>query len=152
MSETKNPIIDNRIVSDKTFAIRLKNFIKDVRVSDCASEEEKEYILNVANRLLNYQIATVKEESEKTYLIRLNLLKSPKTKEQLSVELENIVSNLPHNLAIKVIHKKTKKPYKVLRIIKNCTNSVDGQKMVYYSNGEEDYCRELSEFVDKFEW
>jgi hypothetical protein len=152
MAETKNPIIDNRVVSDKTFAIRLKNFIKEVRVHDCASEEEKEYILNVANRLLNYQIATVKDESEKAYLTRLNLLKSPKTKEQLAAELENLVAHLPHHLAIKVIHKKTKKPYMVLRIVKNCTNSVDGQKMVYYSNGEEDFCRELSEFVDKFEW
>ena len=68
-----NPIKNNRIVFDKTFAIRFRNFIKDVQVNDPASDEEKEYLLNVANRLLNYQIQTVTDEKEINYLKRLNL-------------------------------------------------------------------------------
>ena len=63
-----NPIKNNRIVSDKTFAIRFRSFIKDIEVSDAISEEEKEYLLQVANDLLSYQIVTVEEESEKQYL------------------------------------------------------------------------------------
>lgn len=69
-----SPIKDNRIVSDETFAIRFKNFIKDVQVNDPASDEEKEYLLNVANRLLKYQIQTVNKDTEINYLKRLNLL------------------------------------------------------------------------------
>lgn len=69
-----NPIKDNRIVSDKTFAIRFRNFIKDVQVNDPASDEEKEYLLNVANRLLKYQIQTASDKEEVDYLKRLNLL------------------------------------------------------------------------------
>lgn len=69
-----NPIKDNRIVSDETFAIRFKNFIKDVQVNDPASEEEQEYLLSVANSLLKYQIQTVTKDSEINYLKRLNLL------------------------------------------------------------------------------
>lgn len=68
-----NPIKDNRIVSSKTFAIRFKNFIKDVQINDACSEEEKEYLLNVANQLLEYQIQTATDESEINYLKRLNL-------------------------------------------------------------------------------
>ena len=68
-----SPIKDNRIVSDKTFAIRFRNFIKDVQVNDPASDEEKEYLLNVANQLLRYQIQTVTDEKEINYLKRLNL-------------------------------------------------------------------------------
>ena len=69
-----SPIKDNRIVSNETFAIRFRNFIKDVQVNDPASDEEKEYLLNVANQLLKYQIQTVTDESEINYLKRLNLL------------------------------------------------------------------------------
>lgn len=69
-----NPIIDNRIVSDKTFAIRLLNFIRDVDVNDPASDEEKCYLLNVAQSLLDYQIETVKDKLEISYLKLNNLL------------------------------------------------------------------------------
>lgn len=68
-----SPIKYNRIVSNETFAIRFRNFIKDVQVNDPASEEEKEYLLNIANQLLNYQIQTATDESEINYLKRLNL-------------------------------------------------------------------------------
>ena len=69
-----SPIKDNRIVSDKTFAIRFKNFISDISVNDACSEEEKEYFLNVSNQLLKYQIQTVTDKSEINYLKRLDLL------------------------------------------------------------------------------
>ena len=69
-----NPIRNNRIVSDKTFAIRFKNFIKNIQVNDACSEDEQEYLLNVANQLLKYQIQTATDESEINYLKRINLL------------------------------------------------------------------------------
>ena len=69
-----NPIKNNRIVSSKTFAIRLKDFIENTKVNDPCSEEEKEYLLNVSNQLLEYQIQTVTDEEEINYLKRLNLL------------------------------------------------------------------------------
>lgn len=69
-----NPIKDNRIISNKTFAIRLKNFIKDTVVNDACSADEQEYLLNVANRLLNYQISTATDKEEINYLKSLNLL------------------------------------------------------------------------------
>ena len=67
-------IKDNRIVSDRTFANRLKNFLNEIRVSDPMSEEELDYLRRVADRLLMYQIDTVTEQREKDYLIRCNLL------------------------------------------------------------------------------
>ena len=69
-----NPIKDNRIVFDKTFAIRLKTFIKETEVSDPCSDDEKDYLLNVANRLLNYQINTATDKEEINYLKSLKLL------------------------------------------------------------------------------
>lgn len=69
-----SPIKDNRIVSNETFAVRFRNFIKDVQVNDPASDDEKEYLLNVANQLLKYQIQTATDKSEVDYLKRLNLL------------------------------------------------------------------------------
>lgn len=68
------PIIDNRIVKDKTFAIRLLNFIKDVKVNDCASEEEQQYLIYVAEELLQYQIEIVKDKDEIIYLKNNNLM------------------------------------------------------------------------------
>ena len=69
-----NPIKDNRIVNDKTFAIRLFNFIKDVQVNDAASDDEKCFLLNVAKSLLDYQIKTVTDESELKYLKNNDLI------------------------------------------------------------------------------
>lgn len=69
----KNPIIDNRIVNDTTFALRLKNFIENVTVCDQPSEEEKEYLLMVARQLLKYQVETSTNEEEVSYLTRLGL-------------------------------------------------------------------------------
>lgn len=69
-----SPIKDNRIISNETFAIRFRNFIEDTQVNDACSEEEKEYLLDVANQLLKYQIQTATDEEEINYLKRLKLL------------------------------------------------------------------------------
>lgn len=71
----ENPIIDNRVVNSKTFALRFLNFIKNVNVVDCISEEEKQYLIHVAEELLQYQIETVKDEDEIFYLKNNGILK-----------------------------------------------------------------------------
>lgn len=71
----ENPIIDNRIVNDTTFAVRLKSFIDRVDVCDCMGEEEKEYIQMVATKLIKYQVETVEDEHEKNYLKNIGLWK-----------------------------------------------------------------------------
>lgn len=65
---TANPIIDNRIINDKTFALRLVSFINSTIANDCASIEEKRYLLDIAKNLLKYQIVTAKEQSELSYI------------------------------------------------------------------------------------
>lgn len=70
----ENPIKENRLVNDQTFAIRLKSFIDNVIVLDLPSEEEKEYLLQVADKLINYQCVTVSDNVEREYLKRLNLI------------------------------------------------------------------------------
>ena len=71
----ENPIKDNRIVDDKTFALRLKNFIENVNVCDQPSEEEKDYLLMVADRLLRFQVGTATDSNELAYLIMNKLIK-----------------------------------------------------------------------------
>lgn len=70
----ENPIKEDRIVNDTTFAIRFKNFINQVDVCDLPGEEEKDYLLCVANKLIDWQRLTVMDKSEKEYLKRLNLI------------------------------------------------------------------------------
>lgn len=70
----ENPIKENRLVNDYIFAIRLKSFIDNVEVCDLPGEEEKEYLLQVADKLINYQCVTVSDNYEKEYLKRLNLI------------------------------------------------------------------------------
>ena len=73
-----NPIVDNRIVSSYTFAVRFKQFLewipKEFYMSGPHILEEYEYMLGVADRLLKYQIQTVESEGEINYLKRLKLL------------------------------------------------------------------------------
>lgn len=74
----ENPLKSNRLVSDKTFATRLKSFVSEVRVNDPISFEEQEYLLNVAERLLKWQTKTVKKDSEEyKYLERIGLMPEP---------------------------------------------------------------------------
>ena len=69
----KNPIINNRIINDKTFAVRLYNFLRQVEVNDIASDEEQNYLLGVATKLLEYQIKTATSKKEKQYFNNLNI-------------------------------------------------------------------------------
>lgn len=68
-----NPIKDNRIVNDMTFAVRLYHFLRDTQVCDQMSDEEKEYLMYVAKNLYDYQVATATQDGEVDYLKRVNL-------------------------------------------------------------------------------
>lgn len=74
-----NPIINNRIVGSKTFAIRFKQFLEWIPQSWVLSqphyEEEYEYMQIIADHLLKYQIQTATDEEEIDYLKRLKLIK-----------------------------------------------------------------------------
>lgn len=70
-----NPIKSNRIVSDKTFAVRLRSLLKELKPLDPASEEEVVYLTHVAEKLLSWQTKTVRRlSSEAEYLQRLGLM------------------------------------------------------------------------------
>ena len=62
----ENPIKENRYVNDITFATRLKSFIEHTGKThgsgDFLIDEEWEYLLNVANKLVNWQKENVTEE------------------------------------------------------------------------------------------
>lgn len=64
----KPPIIDGRMVSDKTFALRFKNFLENIQVNDFCGEEELEYLQGVARDLLRWQVSTAIDSSEIAYL------------------------------------------------------------------------------------
>lgn len=68
-----NPIKNNRIVNDMTFAIRLKSFLEEVKVNDSISEEEQSYLIMVAKKLINHQVDTVTEPNEFAYLKNIGL-------------------------------------------------------------------------------
>lgn len=76
--EFANPIKDNRIISSKTFAVRFKQFLewvpKEFSHSGPHILEEYEYLTDVANQLLNYQIQTASDKEEINYLKNLELL------------------------------------------------------------------------------
>ena len=71
----KNPITDNRIVSDKTFALRLLGLALDTQASDGSGEDEKEAMISYSTRLLKHQIDTATELEEIDYLNRCNAQK-----------------------------------------------------------------------------
>jgi len=94
----KNPIKNNRIISDITFATRFLNFVKQTNVSDACSFDEKEAMMSYATKLLEYQIETVEDKEEKDYLNRVGVLtkyKKRRIKTEDGVEiLENNGSTL----------------------------------------------------------
>ena len=95
-TDKSNPIRFNRLVSDMTFAIRLKEFVKEIQTNDPVSEEEQEYLLRAADRLINWQVKTVKKNSEEyRYLKRNGLIQEPseKTTEQTGNNLLNQKDN-----------------------------------------------------------
>lgn len=59
-----NPIKDNRIVNDITFATRFRSFLDGIQVCDAMSDEELDYLRMVADKLVAYQRATCPEEEE----------------------------------------------------------------------------------------
>ena len=71
----KNPIIDNRIVKDKTFALRLLSFAMDTSAGDACGEDEKESMVSYASQLLEYQIETAIDTYELDYLKRCEAIK-----------------------------------------------------------------------------
>ena len=76
--EYANPIRNNRLVGGQTFAVRFKQFLEWIPRNWWMSQphyyDEFEYMMNVANQLLKYQIQTVTEQEEINYLKRLELL------------------------------------------------------------------------------
>ena len=81
MKIVSNPIKNNRIVSDKTFAVRLLKFLEDFYPEAGSwhpiETEEYEYLCLIAKNLLDYQINTIDNEEEINYFKNLgdNLLK-----------------------------------------------------------------------------
>ena len=73
-----NPIKDNRLISSKTFSVRFKQFLDWIPESWITSQlhyiEEYNYLLQIADNLLKYQIQTASEKEEIDYLKRLKLL------------------------------------------------------------------------------
>jgi hypothetical protein len=67
-----NPIKQNRIVQDHTFALRLLNFALDTQCNDACSEDEKESMISYSIELLRYQIQTASNKNEIDYLDRCN--------------------------------------------------------------------------------
>ena len=68
----KNPIKDNRIVKDHTFALRLLSFALDTQCGDACAEDEKESMISYSSSLLKYQIETATDKTEIDYLDRCN--------------------------------------------------------------------------------
>ena len=68
----ENPIKDNRIVKDKTFALRHLGFALDTNCADACSEDEKESMISYSTILLKYQIQTATDKEEIDYLERCN--------------------------------------------------------------------------------
>lgn len=66
--QIENPIKNNRYVNDITFATRLESFIhyvgKKYGPNDFIVDEEWEYLLSVAKKLVAYQRATVCGEDQ----------------------------------------------------------------------------------------
>ena len=79
------------------------------------------------------------------------------TQSELHKEIEEKVGlkgdiNVLHTTKNKVINLKTKVEYWIIAGCINATNNSDGKKMVVYQNREGIiFCRELEEFLMKFE-
>lgn len=51
-------------IIDKTFPLRLYEFVSNTTVNDCMSEEEKWYLINVARRCMNQLLEQAKTDAE----------------------------------------------------------------------------------------
>ena len=72
-SEIVNPIKDNRIVCDFSFAKRFLSFAESVQVSDACNYDEKESMIHYAKTLLQYQCRTATSVDEIDYLKRVGV-------------------------------------------------------------------------------
>lgn len=61
----ENPIKDNRIVSDRTFARRLRTHLKSVTANCAMGDEEVDYLKRVADSLLEYQMETCPDDERR---------------------------------------------------------------------------------------
>jgi hypothetical protein len=61
----ENPIKDNRIVNDYTFARRFKGFLEGVEPGCMMGAEELDYLRRVADKLLQYQLHTCPDDEKK---------------------------------------------------------------------------------------
>lgn len=58
----ENPIKDNRIVNDITFARRLKRHLESTTVNCVMGQEELDYLNSVVDKLLKYQLYTCPDD------------------------------------------------------------------------------------------
>lgn len=147
----ENPIKDNRIVKDITFATRFLSFVEDINVSDAFGEEEKEAMVSYANSLLKYQVRTAKDSYEIDYLKRIGVWnKYPKqellTKDGYIIDLEvedcTIYTCLKEQKIGDIVMKitcdklrrgkaKIKKNRVYFKYEKNCSRYIEDNKLKY---------------------
>lgn len=70
----KNPIENNRLVKDMTFATRFLRFAEGYETSGPCDSDEKKSMISYAKQLLLHQQLTVKSSLEKDYLKRVGHL------------------------------------------------------------------------------
>lgn len=69
-----SPIVNNRLVKDKTFALRLLSLALSLEPTDPCMEDEKESFISYSSALLKYQIETATDKEERNYLHRCDAL------------------------------------------------------------------------------
>lgn len=94
----ENPIKDNRLVCDKTFATRLLSFAESIKVADACSEDEKESFISYATKLLEYQCITATDNDEISYLKMVGIYE--KFTEPLLITEDGFVVNKYDDLEI----------------------------------------------------
>ena len=67
------PIVDGRLISNMTFALRFRNFLEGIQVADAASDEELDMLKSVADSLLDWQLQTAEDQHEIDYLKRVGV-------------------------------------------------------------------------------
>lgn len=67
------PIVNGRLVSNMTFALRFRNFLDGIQVADAASDEELDMLKSVADSLLDWQLQTAEDQHEIDYLKRVGV-------------------------------------------------------------------------------
>ena len=108
----ENPIKDNRLVCDKTFATRLLSFTEQVKVNDACSEDERDSFISYAAKLLEYQCITATDKDEISYLEMVGVYKKF-TQPFLTTE-DNYVINKYDDIKIYSCLKKPNKGEQVL--------------------------------------